>query len=286
MKNRTSIQRNLLAAAVLLASLLKAQADVVKHYPNEEDAKQAIQVHRLKHLEAKRNIDPETLKANCRYESEISTAPPKGKVILSFDDGPDPSESAYILEVLAKHNISGTFFLVGHRVQQHPELVEEIRSKNVHIIGNHSWSHPNFHELNVREELSEIENTRAVLPNEVKTMFFRYPYGNSTCEGNEIAHKQGYRIVGWHVDSCDWAFDHHGSVDAKEALSCGVLPQNMHNFVEHVISSVRAHNGGILLMHEIHHNTLHQLEEIIIQLKSEGFDFTNIEDPTFTNSLR
>ena len=286
MKNRTPIQRNLLAAAVLLTSLFKVQADVVKHYPNEEDAKQAIRVHRLKHLEAKRNIDPETLKANCRYESEISTAPPKGKVILSFDDGPDPAESAYILEVLAKHNISGTFFLVGHRVQQHPDLVEGIRSKNVHIIGNHSWSHPNFHELNVSEELSEIENTRAVLPNEVKTLFFRYPYGNSTCEGNDIAHKQGYRIVGWHVDSCDWAFDHHGSVDVKEALSCGVLPQNTHNFVGHVISSVRAHNGGILLMHEIHHNTLHQLEEIIVQLKNEGFDFTNIEDPTFTNSLR
>ena len=138
----------------------------------------------------------------------------------------------------------------------------------------------------MNEELFEIENTKAVLPNEVKTMFFRYPYGNSTCEGNEIAHKQGYKIVGWHVDSCDWAFDHHGSVDAKEALSCGVLPQNTHNFVEHVISSIRAHNGGILLMHEIHHNTLHQLEEIIVQLKGEGFDFTNIEDPTFTNSLR
>ena len=286
MKNRTSIQRNLLAAAVLLTSLFKVQADVVKHYPNEEDAKQAIRVHRLKHLEAKRNIDPATLKANCRYESEISTAPPKGKVILSFDDGPDPAESAYILEVLAKHNISGTFFLVGHRVQQHPDLVESIRSKNVHIVGNHSWSHPNFHELNVSEELSEIENTKAVLPNEVNAMFFRYPYGNSTCEGNDIARKQGYKIVGWHVDSCDWAFDHHGSVDAKEALSCGVLPQNTHNFVGHVISSVRAHNGGILLMHEIHHNTLHQLEEIIVQLKNEGFDFTNIEDPTFTNSLR
>jgi len=76
------------------------------------------------------------------------------------------------------------------------------------------------------------------------------------------------------------------SVSVRAEGSCGVLPQNTHNFVEHVISSIRAHNGGILLMHEIHHNTLHQLEEIIVQLKSEGFDFTNIEDPTFTSSLR
>ena len=278
--------RNFLAASILLATLLKVNADAAHYFPNEESAKQAIRVHRLNHLDAKRNIDPETLKATCRYESEISTAPPKGKVVLSFDDGPDPAESSYILEILAKYNISGTFFLVGHRVQQHPELLEGIRSKHVHIIGNHSWSHPNFHELNVSEEITEIEKTKAILPSDGKFNFFRYPYGNSTCEGNDIAHKQGYRIVGWHIDSCDWAFDHHGSVDANEALSCGVLPQNTNNFIEHVISSVRAHNGGILLMHEIHHNTLHQLEEIIVQLKNEGFEFTNIGDPSFANSLR
>jgi len=111
-------------------------------------------------------------------------------------------------------------------------------------------------------------------------------YGNSTCDGNQLIHAQGYKIVGWHIDSCDWAFDAHGFVDAKEALSCGVLPQNTHDFVNHVVSSVRAHNGGILLMHEIHPTTVRQLEEIVIQLKTAGFIFTTVDDPAFEPVMR
>jgi len=117
-------------------------------------------------------------------------------------------------------------------------------------------------------------------------LLFRYPYGNSSCETNQPLHSRGYRIVGWHVDSCDRAFDKAGSVDAKEALSCGVLAQNRSNYVDHVVSTVRAHNGGIVLMHEIHPNTIKKLEEIIVRLKQEGFIFGSIEDPDISPSLR
>jgi peptidoglycan/xylan/chitin deacetylase (PgdA/CDA1 family) len=75
-------------------------------------------------------------------------------------------------------------------------------------------------------------------------------------------------------------------VDAKEALSCGVLAQNRSNYVDHVVSTVRAHNGGIVLMHEIHPNTIKKLEEIIVRLKQEGFIFGSIEDPDISPSLR
>jgi len=253
---------------------------------HDEKVKQSIRHQRTKHFESKGSGNYENNARNCRYESEISTAPPKGIVALSFDDGPDPVQTKYVLEILAKYKIPATFFLVGHRVQAHPETVELIRSSSAHLIGNHSWTHPNFHDLTTDEQLSEINKAHKVLPVDDKKRLFRYPYGNSTCEGNNFARELGYKLVGWHVDTCDWAFDSNGSVTAKEAQICGVLPQNINKFVEHVVSTVRAHNGGILLMHEIHHNTLLQLEAIIVELKRNGFGFANLDDPAYSGSLR
>jgi len=263
-----------------------AIAEEVTKIVNKDLAADLIRLHRFNHLQDKSEANQDALKDQCRYESEVSTAPPKGKVILSFDDGPNPQQTPYILDILAKHNVPGSFFLVGHRVKQHPNLVEKILATRTHVIGNHSWDHPNFHEITPEEQIDEVLKTKEVLPSPIGQLFFRYPYGNSTCDANKFIHQQGYKIVGWHIDSCDWAFDSHGFVDSKEALSCGVLPQNTHNFVNHVVSSIRAHNGGILLMHEIHPSTVRQLEEIVIQLKNSGFIFTTVEDSAFSPVMR
>lgn len=96
----------------------------------------------------------------------------------------------------------------------------------------------------------------------------------------------GYSIVGWHIDSCDWAFDGRGEVDGKEAMICGVLPQNRKDFVGHVVSGIRAHNGGIVLLHEIHPSTVRQLEVIIKRVLAEGYAFVSLADPAFAPSLR
>jgi len=65
-----------------------------------------------------------------------------------------------------------------------------------------------------------------------------------------------------------------------------VQAQNRNNYVEHIVSTVRAHKGGIVLMHEIHANTLRKLDEIIGRLKEEGFVFDSIEDIDFAPTLR
>jgi peptidoglycan/xylan/chitin deacetylase (PgdA/CDA1 family) len=101
-----------------------------------------------------------------------------------------------------------------------------------------------------------------------------------------LVRARGYKIVGWHIDSCDWAFEKTGSVDIKEAISCGVLPQYRNDYVGHVVSAARARNGGIILMHEIHPNTIKKLEEIITQLRADGFVFGTILDEDFQQSLR
>lgn len=245
-----------------------------------------IRRHHLKRLNDRLTLEPKILQQTCRYESDIQTRPPKRRVAFTFDDGPEPGQTEHILSVLKKYDISGAFFMIGEKVQQHPELVEKVREAGHQIIGNHSWDHPNFHDISSTEQTAQVLRNETLLAKDLQPKLFRYPYGNSTCETNEFVRSRGYKIVGWHIDSCDWAFEKTGSVDIREAISCGVLPHDYNDYVGHVISATRARNGGIILMHEIHPNTIKKLEEIIVQLKGEGFSFGTILDDDFQQSMR
>jgi len=278
----------------LLASVLPASAADVEPAPaalpgaghTREQATEVIRQHHLQRLYNRINVHPSELRRTCRYESEIPTAPPVGRVVLSFDDGPEPGQTEYILELLSKHDIQGSFFLIGEKARANPGLVNRILEQGRHTVANHSWSHPNFHDISPSQQAQEVLRYEEAPSDGPVKRLFRYPYGNSTCETNGLLHDRGYRIVGWHVDSCDWAFDKTGKISGHEALACGVLPQNRDRFVDHVVSTVRAHNGGIVLLHEIHPNTLRQLEDIIVRLKKDGFAFGSIEDEDFAPSLR
>ncbi|MES2071700.1 MAG: polysaccharide deacetylase family protein [Pseudomonadota bacterium] len=254
------------------------------HTPSEEAV--VTRKHRMKKLEEHLSLDAEALPRRCRFESDIAEVPPEKRVVLTFDDGPEPGQTEYILSVLKKYNVPAAFFMIGEKVRAHPELVDLVRGSGNALIGNHSWSHPNFHDIPAAEQAMEVGKTSALLTKAVEEKYFRYPYGNSSCETNELLKSLNYKIVGWHVDTCDWAFDHKGVVDEKEALSCGVLPQNRENFFDHVISSVRAHNGGIILMHEIHPNTLKQLDKLVAKLLADGYIIGKLNNAEFSRYLR
>jgi len=245
----------------------------------------------LNRLQERIDKSADTLHQSCRFESDIATPPPHSWVALTFDDGPEPGATEHILEVLSRHQVPATFFVIGEKAARHPELVQRMRELPGARIGNHSWSHPNFHDIDAAAQRQEIDRADGRLatiepPDPKREKLLRYPYGNSSCEANDHARAAGYRIVGWHVDSCDWAFDGDGQVSAHEALSCGVMAPYHHDFLGHVTASVRAYRGGIVLLHEIHHNTVQQLEELILRLKADGFGFTTPDDPAFFRSLR
>jgi len=242
----------------------------------------------VQRLYERRNTDPATLVERCRFESDISTAPPRGVVALTFDDGPEPGATEHILAVLARHQVPATFFLIGQKARAHPELLALMQAQPGVRLANHSWAHPNFHHLDAPAQKLEVERSEAEFAPLLTTepRLFRYPYGNSSCEGNVRLRQLGYRIVGWHVDSCDWAFDGDGSVDAHEALSCGVDKPNRHDFLGHVVTAVHERQGGIVLLHEIHHNTVQKLDALVQRLKDAGFSFGALDAPGFAASLR
>jgi peptidoglycan/xylan/chitin deacetylase (PgdA/CDA1 family) len=224
----------------------------------------------------------------CRYASSIGAKPPYKRVALTFDDGPTSNGTQHVLDVLRKYGIPGTFFMQGGMAKVGPDMVAKVasrRDENV-LIGNHSWNHPNFHELSFANQKSQIDRTRALLGKYQTQKFFRYPFGNSTCEGNDYIHSVGYKIVGWHIDTCDWGFDKTGTVSAKVGNICGVRERNRSNFVRHVVESTMARKGGIILMHDTHWNTVKQLEEIIDQLIKEGYSFGSLDDDEWAPSMK
>jgi peptidoglycan-N-acetylglucosamine deacetylase len=264
-----------------------ASAAAAPHHASEHKTRQRNA--RLNHLVERLSNSSASLSQRCRFESEITTLPPKNLVALTFDDGPEPGQTELIVEVLKRQQVPATFFLIGEKAQRDPALVALIRSLPGVRIGNHSWTHPNFHQLDAAAQRQEMDRNDALLTSALPAggvKLFRYPYGNSSCEGNLYAHALGYHIVGWHVDSCDWAFDDDGSVDGHEALSCGVLPPFHHDFLGHVLSATRAHQGGIVLLHETRPHTVAQLESLIEKLKAEKYEFTTPDDARFAATLR
>jgi len=232
-----------------------------------------------------KTTNEELLKTHCKYESDIAEKPPIKKIALTLDDGPIPGHTEDILAVLKKHHAPATFFIVGQHAKAHPRLLDLILSDNNHLIGNHSWDHPNFHELNVPDQSLEITKTESLLQ-EKSDKLFRYPFGNSSCEANQIVKSHNYRIVGWHVDSCDWAFSQNGEMNIADRALCGVTPENIDDYVGHVVSQIKKRDGGIVLFHETHRYSIMKLDELLTKLEQEGYQFASILDKEFAPSLK
>lgn len=135
------------------------------------------------------------------------TAPPRpGELALTFDDGPNPAHTPRLLEILAEYNIRATFFLVGHYAEAAPDLVRRIAGAG-HLIGNHSWSHPNLAFISaarIQEELRRTSDTLAQLSGQ-HVRFFRPPFGGRRPIVLRTARALGMVPVLWNAITNDWS---------------------------------------------------------------------------------
>jgi len=128
-----------------------------------------------------------------------------GELALTFDDGPNPAWTPRLLEILAGHDVRATFFLVGKFAQAEPGLVRRIVAAG-HLIGNHSWSHPNLaltSASRVKEELTRTSETlEQIVSAPVK--YFRPPYGARRPIVLRLARSLGMVPVLWNAMTSDW----------------------------------------------------------------------------------
>ena len=129
-----------------------------------------------------------------------------GEIALTFDDGPNPAWTPKLLDVLAEHGVHATFFLLGGFVEAQPELVRQIAAGG-HLIGNHSWSHPNLARTPVNTIREELARTSTALEQitGAAVEYFRPPFGARRPVVFRIARELGLTPVLWNAMTSDWS---------------------------------------------------------------------------------
>ena len=184
---------------------------------------------------------------------------------LTFDDGPNDPHTMRLLEVLARHGIHATFFLIGRYVQQRPDIAREIVQAG-HVVGNHTFTHPLLifkRESEIREELSQC---RSALQDAVgqHSNLFRPPFGGRRPAVLRVARELGLAPVMWNVTGYDW------NAPPAEAIERKVAKQIRGGDV------ILLHDGGHKQMGADRSNTVIATDHLIATYKSDGYDFLTI----------
>jgi len=128
-----------------------------------------------------------------------------GEIALTFDDGPNPEWTPRLLDILAKHDVKATFFMLGKFASVHSELVRRVAAEG-HLIGDHSWSHPKLSYCPAQRIRDELKRTKDTLEQIVsaKVKFFRPPFGARRPAVFRIARELGLEPVLWNAMTDDW----------------------------------------------------------------------------------
>jgi len=179
---------------------------------------------------------------------------------LSFDDGPHPEVTPFVLQELKKYNAKATFFCVGTNVALHPQVYQQIISEG-HAVGNHSHTHPNGWETPTAEYINDI----AKAANYIQSNLFRPPYGRiKKQQAKKVKYamnNESTRVIMWDVLSADFDTD--------------FSPQQC---LDNVLRNCT--NGSIVVFHDSEKafpNLHYCLPEAMKQLAGEGYNFKKIE---------
>ncbi|MEU8078813.1 bifunctional polysaccharide deacetylase/glycosyltransferase family 2 protein [Catellatospora citrea] len=193
--------------------------------------------------------------------------PAKRTVALTFDDGPDPTWTPRVLDVLARTGTRATFFVVGSQVARYPDLARRIVAEG-HEIGVHTFSHPDLSAIPAWRRDLEYSQTQLAIAyaTGVTTSLFRPPYSSSTDAVRDHdwqvmreASAQGYLNVLEDVDSRDWARP------GTQAITANATPADG--------------RGAIVLLHDAggdRSQTVAALERYIPAMRENGYRFTTV----------
>ncbi|HET8855752.1 MAG TPA: polysaccharide deacetylase family protein [Salinimicrobium sp.] len=133
------------------------------------------------------------------------------QVFLTFDDGPTPGITPWVLDQLKRFNATGTFFCVGNNIGRYPEIFHRIIAEG-HSVGNHTFDHINGWKTDSEEYLQNVLKAQKIINRiapddqiqEVKLKLFRPPYGRLKGKQEKLLIRENYRIIMWNVLSMDF----------------------------------------------------------------------------------
>jgi peptidoglycan-N-acetylglucosamine deacetylase len=178
-------------------------------------------------------------------------------IYLSFDDGPHPVHTTFVLNELKKYNAKATFFCIGNNVQLYPDVYKRI-IEDGHSIGNHTYNHVKGKQTSKEEYITEVDKAATL----IKSNLFRPPYGSITKAQTKLLKqkKEKYNIIMWTVLSGD--FD---TTITKEKCLKNVL--------------TKTENGSIVVFHDSEkaaEKMLFSLPLVLDHFSKKGYNFTKM----------
>ncbi len=198
------------------------------------------------------------------YPNQLWSLPnTKSVIYLTFDDGPTPEITDWVLNTLQLYNAKATFFCIGNNIKKHPTIFNNI-IKNQHSIGNHTFNHEMGWRTNNEDYVSSVLKTQEIIATTnsktQNTKLFRPPYGKIKRSQSKLLNKQNYKIVMWSVLS--WDFD--TSVKVQRCL-------------KNVINNTKS--GDIIVFHDsvkAFDNLKVVLPKTLEYFSDKGFTFESI----------
>jgi peptidoglycan/xylan/chitin deacetylase (PgdA/CDA1 family) len=192
-------------------------------------------------------------------------SPGSRQIALTYDDGPNDPHTLRLLEVLAKHGVKATFFLIGRYVRQRQEIVSEIVQAG-HVVGNHTFNHPLLtfkSETEIRRELSQCRDALQDAIGQHSNLF-RPPFGGRRPAVLRVARELGMEPVMWNVTGYDWNAPPAEKIE--RTVEKGIRGGDV----------ILLHDGGHKQMGADRSNTVTATDHLITRYKSEGYEFLTI----------
>lgn len=182
-------------------------------------------------------------------------------VALTFDDGPEPVRTEALLDVLKKHHVHATFFVLGKKAKEHPEIIRRMIEEG-HSVGSHTYSHRRFSTLSDTDMQKELTETNSVLAKvgARPVNLLRPPGGDiSIRKYRWVKSRFPQRICMWSISTADWKYK-------------GISPTA--EIVENIIKKIQS--GDIILAHDWA-ITPETLSELLSALESRGYTFVSLD---------
>jgi peptidoglycan-N-acetylglucosamine deacetylase len=197
--------------------------------------------------------------------SSFIGTPGTRQIALTYDDGPNDPHTLRLLEVLNRHNVHATFFLIGRYAKRHPEIARKVLQSG-NIIGNHTFTHPLLTFLSEAQIKHEISACQAALQDAIgqSPTLFRPPFGGRRPAVFRLARKLGLDPIMWNVTSYDWNAPPAAVIEKK------------------IASQIRG--GDVILLHDGGHKqigadrsqTIIATDHLLARYKAAGYVFVTI----------
>lgn len=185
-------------------------------------------------------------------------------IYLTFDCGYENGNTEAILDALKKHNVSATFFVVGHYLESAPDLVKRMVEEG-HTVGNHTYHHPDMSAISdkaaFQKEMDDVAAKFKEVTGQEITMYYRPPQGKYSTENLQMAKDLGYSTFFWSLAYVDW------NVDSQ--------PSHEEAFKK---LTTRIHPGAVVLLHNTSKTNGEILDELLTKWEDMGYTFGVLAD--------